>query len=100
SSAARLAAQPGAAQRELRDFDEELYVERPRPLSLAAVQALPVPGRCALAGPDGDAELDLHPADGHTSDGMAVVVPWAPRPPPGRRTREQRRLHARNVAAL
>ena len=77
SSAARLAAEPGAAQRELRDFDEEFYVERPRPLSLAAVQALPVPGRCALAGPEGDAELELHPAEGHTGDGMAIVVPWA-----------------------
>ena len=35
---------PGEAQRELREFDEENYVERPRPLSLGQVQALPVPG--------------------------------------------------------
>jgi glyoxylase-like metal-dependent hydrolase (beta-lactamase superfamily II) len=73
SSAARLAAEPGAAQRELRAFDEELYVRRDRPLSLAGVQPLPVPGRCGL----GDEELELHPAPGHTGDGMAVLVPWA-----------------------
>ena len=48
-------------------------LERPGPLSLAGVQALPVPGYCAL----GDRELELHPADGHTSDGTAVWIPWA-----------------------
>jgi glyoxylase-like metal-dependent hydrolase (beta-lactamase superfamily II) len=73
TTAARLAAEPGAAQRELRDFDERHYVDRPRPLSLGATQALPVPGYCEL----GERELELHPADGHTSDGMAVWVPWA-----------------------
>ena len=73
SSAARLRAEPGAAQRELREFDEEHYVERPFPLSLPAAQALPAPGRCAV----GDRELELHPADGHTVDGMALWVPWA-----------------------
>jgi glyoxylase-like metal-dependent hydrolase (beta-lactamase superfamily II) len=73
SSAARLAAEPGAAQRLLRSFDEELYLVRPRPLALGAVQALPVPGRCAI----GEHELELHPVDGHTRDGMAVWIPWA-----------------------
>ena len=34
------------AQRKLREFDEEHYVERPSPLSLPAPQALPVPGPC------------------------------------------------------
>ena len=34
SSAARLRGEPGAAQRELREFDEEHYVERPGPLTL------------------------------------------------------------------
>ncbi len=34
SSAARLRDEPGEAQRELRDFDEEHYVERPGPLTL------------------------------------------------------------------
>ncbi len=72
STAERLRAEPGAAQRELRRFDEELQIER-RPLALAAVQALATPGRCAI----GDAELELHPASGHTVDGMAVWVPWA-----------------------
>src|SRR5580693_254532 len=73
SRAARLRASPGEAQRELRAFDKSLLIERPRPLALGSVQALPVPGRCAV----GDRELELHPADGHTPDGMAIVIPWA-----------------------
>ena len=73
TTAARLRAEPAAAQRELRDFDERHYVVRPAPLSLGAVEALPVPGYCGL----GERELELHPTDGHTADGMAVWVPWA-----------------------
>jgi glyoxylase-like metal-dependent hydrolase (beta-lactamase superfamily II) len=74
STARRLAAEPGAAHRELREFDEDHYVDDRPPLSLAAVQELPVPGRLAL-GP-GNRELELHPADGHTADGTAFYVPW------------------------
>ena len=73
TTAARLVNEPGAAQRGLRDFDDSFYVERPRPLSLPSAQQLPVPGRLEV----GDRELELHPADGHTEDGMAVWVPWA-----------------------
>jgi len=73
TTAARLAAEPGAAARELRAFDEEHYVQRPGPLSLGRPQALPVPGHCEI----GDAQIDLHPADGHTADGMAAWIPWA-----------------------
>ena len=73
SSAHRLANEPGEAQRALRDFDEDLGIERPRPLSLGSVQALPVPGRCEIGGQ----ELELHSARGHTADGMAIVIPWA-----------------------
>jgi glyoxylase-like metal-dependent hydrolase (beta-lactamase superfamily II) len=73
TTAARLRAAPGEAQREMREFDEEFYVERPRPLSLGQVQALPVPGHVGI----GDMELEVLPADGHTQDGMAVWVPWA-----------------------
>jgi glyoxylase-like metal-dependent hydrolase (beta-lactamase superfamily II) len=73
STAERMRATPGAAQRELRAFDEQYLIERPRPLALGAVQALPVPGRCGL----GERELELHPAEGHTADGMALWVPWA-----------------------
>jgi glyoxylase-like metal-dependent hydrolase (beta-lactamase superfamily II) len=73
STATRLQASPGEAQRELRAFDKDLLIERPRPLALGSVQALPVPGRCAL----GDHELELHSAEGHTPDGMAIVIPWA-----------------------
>jgi len=73
STLERLSSSMGEAQRELRDFDEEHYLERPRPLGLGSPQALPVPGRCEI----GARELELHPAEGHTADGMAVVVPWA-----------------------
>lgn len=73
TSAGRLAAAPGAAQRSLRDFDEEHYVSRPHPLALGSVQALPVPGHCAIAA----GELELHPTAGHTADGMAILAPWA-----------------------
>lgn len=73
TTAARLAAEPGAAQRELRAFDDEHYVANRAPLSLPAAQALAVPGYCQVA----DRELELHPADGHTVDGMAVWAPWA-----------------------
>lgn len=71
-TAERLRAEPGAAQRELRDSDDELYVARPRPLSLGSYQVLPVPGRVELGGE----ELELHPGDGHTADGMAVFAPF------------------------
>src|ERR1700689_2599583 len=46
STAQRMRAAPGEAQRELRAFDEEYPLERPRPLALGAIQELPVPGRC------------------------------------------------------
>ncbi len=73
STVERLRASPGEAQRDLRDFDEELMIERARPLALGSLQALPVPGRCAV----GERELELYSASGHTSDGMAVLIPWA-----------------------
>lgn len=73
TTAARLAADPGAAQRALRAFDDEHYVERPAPLALAAVQSLPVPGLLSL-GPDRD--IELHSTGGHTSDGTAFWLPW------------------------
>jgi glyoxylase-like metal-dependent hydrolase (beta-lactamase superfamily II) len=47
-------------------------VERTGPLSLGQVQTLPVPGSVEL----GDEELELHPASGHTSDGMAIFARW------------------------
>ena len=72
-TAARIGAAPGEAQRELRRFDEEHLIERARPLSLGALQPLPVPGRCEL----GERELELHPARGHTDDGMAIWIAWA-----------------------
>ena len=73
TTAGRLINEPGAAQRELREFDDEHYVERPRPLSLPGAQRLPVPGKVEV----GEHELELQPADGHTVDGMAIWIPWA-----------------------
>ena len=32
-----------------------------------------MPGTCGI----GERELELHPADGHTADGMAIWIPWA-----------------------
>ncbi|MEX1141194.1 MAG: MBL fold metallo-hydrolase [Thermoleophilaceae bacterium] len=72
STMRRIRERPGEAQRELRDADAEHYVPRARPLSLGQVQALPVPGHLGL----GEHELELHPAEGHTPDGMAVWAPW------------------------
>ncbi|HEY1277498.1 MAG TPA: MBL fold metallo-hydrolase [Thermoleophilaceae bacterium] len=71
-SVERLHREPGAAQRWLRDEDSRYYVERTAPLALGQIQGLPVPGHVEL----GDRELDLHPAPGHTSDGMAIAAPW------------------------
>jgi glyoxylase-like metal-dependent hydrolase (beta-lactamase superfamily II) len=73
TTAAALTGEPGEPQRGLRDFDEEHYVERPRPLGLGQVQALPVPGHVGLGGH----ELELQSTEGHTADGMAVWIPWA-----------------------
>jgi glyoxylase-like metal-dependent hydrolase (beta-lactamase superfamily II) len=69
-TAERLRRSPGAAQRELRDRDAEHYVARAAPLSLGQVQALPAPGRLDL----GDAEVEVHPAEGHTEDGCALFA--------------------------
>jgi glyoxylase-like metal-dependent hydrolase (beta-lactamase superfamily II) len=73
TTAARLRAEPGVAARRLRELDEDDYVQRPRPLTLGNVQALPVPGRLDV----GDQVLELLPADGHTHDGMAIWIGWA-----------------------
>ena len=71
-SVERLHREPGQAQRDLRDHDDQFYVERPSPLALGQVQGLPVPGSVEL----GSEELELHPADGHAADGLAVMARW------------------------
>jgi glyoxylase-like metal-dependent hydrolase (beta-lactamase superfamily II) len=76
STAARLHGAPGEPQRELRAFDEQFYLERQGPLALGSLQALPVPGRLQIGTPP-TRELELHPAAGHTADGMAIWIPWA-----------------------
>jgi glyoxylase-like metal-dependent hydrolase (beta-lactamase superfamily II) len=70
---ARIRAEPGAAQRELRQADDEHYVARQRPLALGGVQALPVPGYVEV----GDEQLELHPTEGHTADGLALFARFA-----------------------
>ncbi len=74
STAARLNEEPTKAEQELREFDDEHYVERPGPFVLGTLQPLPVPGHLALGD---ERELDLHATAGHVQDGMAVVIPWA-----------------------
>jgi glyoxylase-like metal-dependent hydrolase (beta-lactamase superfamily II) len=73
STVRRLASEPGAAQRALRSFDAEHYVERPAALALGTLQPLPVPGKLEL-GPSH--ELELYESDGHTGDGTAYWIPW------------------------
>ncbi len=70
ATAERLRSEPGAAQRALRAEDAALYVKRPSPLSLGALQELPAPGRLDL----GEEEVELHPAGGHTADGLALMA--------------------------
>jgi len=65
----RIRTSPGEAQRELRDEDARNYVSREKPLALGSLQSLPVPGYLEL----GEIELELHVADGHTSDGTALL---------------------------
>lgn len=73
TSAARMRANPGEIQRELRAFDERHYIQRSAPLALGSTQTLEAPGSCEI----GAHELSLHPAEGHTADGMAVWIGWA-----------------------
>ena len=74
STAARLAAEPGQAQRELRAFDDDHYISGRPPLPLAGLQQLPVPGKLEVGH---GADLELHPTAGHTRDGLAVFIPTA-----------------------
>lgn len=74
STAERLRREPGAAQRALRDYDAAFYIERPAPLSLGQLQALPVPGRVDLGSGEEAIEIELHGADGHTVDGTALFA--------------------------
>ncbi len=74
STVARINAEMGQAQRELRAFDEEHYVTDRAPLQLGSLQSLPTPGRVELGA---DRELQMYPADGHTADGAAYWLPWA-----------------------
>lgn len=66
----RIRAHPGEAQRELREEDARQYVSRSGPLALGNLQSLPVPGYLELGGQ----EIELHPADGHTPDGTALLA--------------------------
>jgi glyoxylase-like metal-dependent hydrolase (beta-lactamase superfamily II) len=75
STAARLASEIGDAQRKLRAFDSEHYVDGRAPLALGSLQSLPVPGRLEIG--SGGNELELHQCDGHTADGAAYWLPWA-----------------------
>jgi glyoxylase-like metal-dependent hydrolase (beta-lactamase superfamily II) len=77
STVSRLSVEIGEAQRKLRTFDQEHYVDDRAPLALGSLQSLPVPGHLEI-GADGAAhELELHPTGGHTADGVAFWMPWA-----------------------
>jgi glyoxylase-like metal-dependent hydrolase (beta-lactamase superfamily II) len=76
TTAGRLTESIGEAQRRLRDFDAEWYLEGRAPLGLADFQPLPTPGRISI-GSGTENELEVYPADGHTGDGVAFWIPWA-----------------------
>ena len=78
STVARLGAELGQAQRELREFDAEHYVDGP---GAAGAWARCRRCRCPASwrsAPGAEAhELELHPTGGHTADGVAYWLPWA-----------------------
>jgi glyoxylase-like metal-dependent hydrolase (beta-lactamase superfamily II) len=73
----RLARELGQAQRELRAFDQEQYVDGRPPLSLGSLQPLPVPGHLEIGSGAHAHELELHETGGHTADGVAYRLAWA-----------------------
>ena len=77
STVARLGSEIGDVQRRLRAFDEAHYVPDRGALALGSLQSLPVPGRLELGSGEGAHELELHPAEGHTADGVAYWLDWA-----------------------
>ncbi len=72
STAECLAADPETPQRELDEFDDEHYIAARPPLWLDQIQRLPAPGRLEI----GRREIQVHPAPGHTADGVAYLSPW------------------------
>jgi glyoxylase-like metal-dependent hydrolase (beta-lactamase superfamily II) len=76
STVTRLGSELGQAHRELREFDAEHYVTDRPPLSLGALQSLPVPGKLEIGSGAGGHELELYPTGGHTPDGTAFWLPW------------------------
>jgi glyoxylase-like metal-dependent hydrolase (beta-lactamase superfamily II) len=77
ATAGRLSTELGEAQRELRAFDQEHYVDGRPPLALGSLQSLPVPGHLEIGSGPGAHELELHLTGGHTADGTAFWLPWA-----------------------
>jgi glyoxylase-like metal-dependent hydrolase (beta-lactamase superfamily II) len=73
----RLSSELGQAQRELRAFDQEHYVDGRPPLALGSLQSLPLPGHLEVGAGSAAHELELHPTGGHTADGTAYWLPWA-----------------------
>ena len=71
TTAARLTAEPGAAARELRQFDDQWYVKRARHSQCLPRKPFP-PWPVEI----GEQELELHPTEGHTADGMAIFARW------------------------
>lgn len=77
ATVSRLSAEMGEAQRKLRAFDQEHYVEDRAPLALGSLQSLPVPGHLEIGAPAAAHELELHLTGGHTADGVAFWMRWA-----------------------
>ena len=59
---------------------EPVALGREREYASQAVESFEVAARGVEVDPRGEVgeqEVELHPADGHTPDGMALLVPWA-----------------------
>jgi glyoxylase-like metal-dependent hydrolase (beta-lactamase superfamily II) len=77
ATVARLGTELGQAQRELRAFDAENYVDGRGPLALGSLQPLPVPGHLEVGSGPEAREFELHETGGHTADGVAYWLAWA-----------------------
>lgn len=69
SSAERLARDPSELETSMAAFDESMYIERAAP-TVNNLEPLGVPGSLTL----GDLNIELSQADGHTSDGTALLL--------------------------
>lgn len=81
-SVAMLARDAPAVERQVLEYDQRFYVDRPEPFSFPALDwAVPTadgaagPGKAPVRARLTDLDLLFYPAPGHTADGLLTVVP-------------------------